>query len=147
MVPKMEVRLNYNNVQLNAYTYIIMCKSIHSHLSMLLCTTTVYCAYTFIYFIHNCSYQTDQLCSYQKTEVKNWKNDKNITLRWLLLFTVLRRLRSTVKRSNQTTGKLHCVNANWAAIAEGIDTLDIILNILHFGIHNCKYYSMYITRY
>ena len=135
MVPKMEVRLNYDNVQLNAYTYIIMCKSIHLHLSMHLCTTTVYCAYIFIYFIHNCSYQTDQLCSYQKIEVKNWKNDKNITLR------------STVKRGNQTTGKLHCVNANWAAIAEGIDALDIILNILHFGIHNCKYFSMYISRY
>ena len=36
------------------------------------------------------------------------------------------------KEYNQTTGKLCCVNANWAAIAEGVDALDIMLNVLHF---------------
>ena len=36
------------------------------------------------------------------------------------------------KEYNQTTGKLCCVNANWAAIAEGVDALDIMLNLLHF---------------
>ena len=52
-------------------------KSIHLQLSMHLCITTVHCD-TFICFIHNCSYRTDQLCSYQKIEVKNWKNDKKL---------------------------------------------------------------------
>ena len=84
---------------------------------MHLCITTVY-SDTFICFIHNCSYRTDQLCSYQKIEVKNWKN--------------VTTLQSAVKRCNQTTGKLCCINANWAAIAEGLDALDIMLNVLHF---------------
>ena len=64
--------------------------------------------------------ETDQLCSHQKIEVKNWKNVKKITPR------------SAVKRYNLTTGKLCCVNANWAAITEGVDTLDIMLNVLYF---------------
>ena len=48
-------------------------QTIHLHPSVHLCITTVYCAYTLIYFIHNCSYQTDQLCSYQKIEDKTGK--------------------------------------------------------------------------
>ena len=60
--------------------------------------------------------ETDQLCSYKKIKVKNQKNDKkNYTTK-------------CCKEYNQTTGKLCCVNANWAAISEGIDALDIMLN-------------------
>ena len=53
-------------------------------------------------------------------KVKNWNNNNKITLR------------SAAKRCNKTTGKLHCVNTNWAAIIEGIDALDIMLNVLYF---------------